>query len=397
MANRKKRRGEEQEPPIELQPEPPRQKKERQDLMQRIFRVIVAILGAAIGPGLVILIHTIGLAVSSSGSIFSTISPVAETIVFIAAALIFAFIFYLLAPALIRGFGYLVRLGEGWLNSMPMLDIVFGCMGLVVGLLIAFLMSNLVAQFPLPQGLKATISTVLYVLFGILGANIASGRRAELRADWSARKKEKMDAESDADRARPKILDTSVIIDGRIFDICKTGVIEGRLVIPGFVLVELRHVSDSADSLKRIRGRRGLDILHKIQNELDIPVEVDETDYDDVAEVDAKLLRLAQDTDGTVITNDFNLNKVASVQGVPVLNINDLANAIKPVFLPGEEMLVHVVKEGKEPGQGVGYLDDGTMIVVEGGRAFLDENVTATVTSVLQTSAGRMIFTKVSG
>ena len=189
-------------------------------------------------------------------------------------------------------------------------------------------------------------------------------------------------------------MDTSVIIDGRIFDICQTGFVEGPLVIPGFVLNELRHISDSADGLKRNRGRRGLDILNKIQKELSIETQIYEEDFPKIAEVDAKLLKLAQVLNGKVVTNDFNLNKVAEFQGVPVLNINELANAIKPVLLPGEEMKVVVMKDGKEASQGIAYLDDGTMIVVEGGRKFISEEIMVVVTSVLQTAAGRMIFAK---
>ena len=189
-------------------------------------------------------------------------------------------------------------------------------------------------------------------------------------------------------------MDTSVIIDGRIFDICQTGFVEGPLVIPGFVLNELRHISDSADGLKRNRGRRGLDILNKIQKELSIETQIYEEDFPEIAEVDAKLLKLAQVLNGKVVTNDFNLNKVAEFQGVPVLNINELANAIKPVLLPGEEMKVVVMKDGKEASQGITYLDDGTMIVVEGGRKFISEEIMVVVTSVLQTAAGRMIFAK---
>ena len=189
-------------------------------------------------------------------------------------------------------------------------------------------------------------------------------------------------------------MDTSVIIDGRIFDICQTGFVEGPLVIPGFVLNELRHISDSADGLKRNRGRRGLDILNKIQKELSIETQIYEEDFPEIAEVDAKLLKLAQVLNGKVVTNDFNLNKVAEFQGVPVLKINELANAIKPVLLPGEEMKVVVMKDGKEASQGIAYLDDGTMIVVEGGRKFISEEIMVVVTSVLQTAAGRMIFAK---
>ena len=171
---------------------------------------------------------------------------------------------------------------------------------------------------------------------------------------------------------------------------------EGTIVIPEFVLSELRHIADSADSLKRSKGRRGLDILNKIQKELDIPVEISSVDYDDVAEVDAKLLRMAKDMGGMVVTNDFNLNKVAAVQGVSVFNINDLSNAVKPVLLPGEELSVTILKEGKENGQGIAYLDDGTMIVVENASSRIGQTLEVAVTSVLQTSAGRMIFAKIS-
>ena len=192
----------------------------------------------------------------------------------------------------------------------------------------------------------------------------------------------------------PKVLDTSVIIDGRIADICRTGFIEGKLIIPKFVLNELQHIADSSDDLKRVRGRRGLDILNIIQKELDIEVQITEKDFDDIPEVDSKLLKLAQVMNGKVVTNDYNLNKVAQFQGVEVLNINELANAVKPVAIPGEEMVAQVVKEGKESNQGIAYLDDGTMIVVEGGKKHIGETINVLVTSVLQTSAGRMIFGK---
>jgi uncharacterized protein YacL len=191
-----------------------------------------------------------------------------------------------------------------------------------------------------------------------------------------------------------KILDTSAIIDGRIADLCKTRFLEGGLVIPNFILVELQKIADSADPLRRNRGRRGLDLLNKIQKENQIPVKVFERDYEDVTEVDTKLLRLAMELGAKVITNDFNLNKVAELYGVQVLNINELANAIKPVVLPGEEMMVYVLRDGKEYGQGIGYLEDGTMIVIEGGKNYIGMNIEILVTSVLQTSAGRMIFAK---
>jgi uncharacterized protein YacL len=193
----------------------------------------------------------------------------------------------------------------------------------------------------------------------------------------------------------PKVLDTSVIIDGRIADICKLGFIEGSLVIPRFVLAELQNIADSPEPLRRTRGRRGLDILNEIQKQVSINVRISEVDFPDIAEVDSKLVRLAKDIRGKIITNDFNLNKVAQFQGIEVLNINDLANALKPIVLPNEDFIIKIIKEGKEQGQGVGYLDDGTMVVVENGARLIGKEVKVTVTSVLQTSAGQMIFTKV--
>ena len=185
-----------------------------------------------------------------------------------------------------------------------------------------------------------------------------------------------------------------MIIDGRIADICRTQFIEGILVVPAFVLEELQHIADSSDVLKRNRGRRGLDILNKMQKEPNVNVKIYDRDFDEVAEVDTKLVRLAKALGGKIVTNDYNLNKVAELQGVAVLNINELANAVKPIVLPGEEMVVHVIKDGKEQGQGVAYLDDGTMIVVDGGRRYIGEDIGVMVTSVLQTAAGRMIFAK---
>ena len=189
-----------------------------------------------------------------------------------------------------------------------------------------------------------------------------------------------------------KILDTNVIIDGRIADICEAGFLVGTLIIPQFVLKELQFVADSSDTLKRNRGRRGLDILQKIQKTAGIEVMISDMDFPDVREVDLKLIELARAVQGKIVTNDFNLNKVAQLRGVGVLNINELANALKPVVLPGELMKVFILKEGKEPNQGVGYLDDGTMVVVDNAKRFLGKNIDITVTSVLQTTAGKMFF-----
>jgi uncharacterized protein YacL len=191
-----------------------------------------------------------------------------------------------------------------------------------------------------------------------------------------------------------KILDTSVIIDGRIADVCETGFLEGVFILPQFILQELQHIADAADTMKRARGRRGLDILHRIQKMPHITVKIFEEDFPTIKEVDAKLVALAKLLNAKVVTNDFNLNKVAGLHGVSVLNINELANALKPVVLPGESMRVFILKEGKEYNQGVAYLDDGTMVVVENARRLIGKNADVTVTSVLQTTAGRMIFAK---
>ena len=193
-----------------------------------------------------------------------------------------------------------------------------------------------------------------------------------------------------------KILDTSVIIDGRIADVCETGFIEGVFILPQFILQELQHIADSLDVLRRNKGRRGLDKLRELQENPDVDVQIIDEDYPEIKEVDAKLVQLAKDLKAKIITNDFNLNKVAELQGVTVLNINDLANALKPIVLPGETMTVKVIKEGKEFNQGVAYLDDGTMVVVENGRKYVGQTVQVEVTTTLQTAAGRMIFTRVN-
>ena len=302
---------------------------------------------------------------------------------------------YLLSPWL-TGF---VRRYSFWMEAkllkMPLNEVLAGLLGLGIGLIIANLLGA--AFIPVPL-VGSYIPIFLSVILGFTGINVAIRKREELASlslpaflgGGKDRNKEKAVAQP----GHYKILDTSVIIDGRIADICKSGFIEGTLLIPGFVLEELQHIADSSDLLKRNRGRRGLDILNRIQKEMGVFVQIDNRNFDDVAEVDAKLVRLGQLIKGKILTNDYNLNKVAELQGVTVMNINELANAVKPVVLPGEEMVVHVVKDGKESGQGVAYLDDGTMIVVDNGRKHLGDTIDVLVTSVLQTAAGRMIFAK---
>lgn len=306
--------------------------------------------------------------------------------------LILGLLFAWLGPVCVDAVVSLMRRVETRLQKASFQEIVAGSIGLILGLVIGNLLGQPMARMPLVGSFLPTITTLV---FGYLGAAVGQKKRDEILAmfDFLPRLGNKDRQPQRIPAAKPKILDTSVIIDGRIADICATGFIEGPLIVPGFVLEELRHIADSSDTLKRNRGRRGLDILNRMQKELDANVQIYERDVPG-DEVDSKLVRLAKMLNGIIVTNDFNLNKVAELQGMKVLNINELANALKPVVLPGEEMVVHLIKDGKESGQGIGYLDDGTMIVVDGGKKHIGETVSVMVTSVLQTAAGRMIFAK---
>lgn len=308
-------------------------------------------------------------------------------------AIIGALIGFAIAPWIIRQVIQFTSWVEGNLHKIPVGDIISGAIGVIIGLIIATLLGLSFSKVPI---VGPFFPLVFSIVLGYLGWSVGTSSKEDILGIFSAFPRLGKDKSAPLLQTdgSSKILDTSVIIDGRIADICKSGFVDGTLIIPGFVLEELRHIADSSDLLKRNRGRRGLDILNKIRKELDIKVKIYEEDFPDVEEVDSKLVRLAQHINGQIITNDFNLNKVAQLQGVKVLNINDLANAVKPVVLPGEEMVVQVIKEGKELGQGVGYLDDGTMIVIENGKKLMGETVKVMVTSVLQTSAGRMIFAK---
>lgn len=298
---------------------------------------------------------------------------------------------------------YFVRLiswMEEVLFKVPIGDLLFGTFGLIIGLIVAYFLGFAIDSVKFPV-ITEVLPIILSFVLGYLGFRLGFRKRDELIQLFTLRstntkKKAAEGAEAQEVRGSYKLLDTSVIIDGRIADISETGFIEGVLVVPQFVLTELQHIADSSDTLKRTRGRRGLDILKKLQDERKTKVEITDEDFEDVQEVDLKLVRLAKKmgNDTQIVTNDFNLNKVCELHHVKVLNINDLANAVKPVVIPGEDMQVVVIKDGKEHNQGVAYLDDGTMIVVEGGRSYIGQAITVTVTSVLQTSAGRMIFAK---
>ena len=299
-----------------------------------------------------------------------------------------------------------------WMRETSASDLVAAVIGLIVGLIISFLIAIPLANLPGTWG--RILPFVGTVVCGALGLTLAVQRKSEMahlfQTAFTTRRMRERDRDEEREKEKERgkerdkeqtpqfqpvtqiLLDTSAIIDGRIADISQTGFVSGALVVPRFVLNELQRIADSADTMRRNRGRRGLDMLNRLQKEATVPIEITDADVEDVIEVDGKLVKMARTLHCPIITNDFNLNRVAELQGVKVLNINELANAVKPVLLPGEDIHIKIMQDGKELGQGVGYLDDGTMIVVEGGRQYMGITIEVTVTRVLQTVAGRMIF-----
>lgn len=363
-------------------------------MIKKLIRGVITIIGLFAGFGVFQLLLFIDNVTEFGYT--SKLTDLQLDIIAVVLAIIFGILFFSMTPMFTRKSKKVATNIDSELQHISAHDLIMGIVGLIVGLIIAFLISQIYSGIG-NDTIQVALNIVTYVLMGYLGIVIVSKRGQEILLSWlTIRRSSTGKPKAKSGDATPKVLDTSVIIDGRIADIMKTGFIEGNIVIPEFVLVELRHIADSSDGLKRNRGRRGLDILNRIQTEYGI--EIYNTDkekgLDDIPEVDVKLLKLAQNINGKVVTNDFNLNKVAMIKGVEVLNINELANTLKPVVLPGEEMSLFLVKEGKENNQAVAYLDDGTMIVVEEGRKFIGQTINATVTSVLQTSAGRMIFAK---
>lgn len=362
-------------------------------MFRKLLRGLFTGLGAITGYGVFLLCSYI-MEFFELGAKFE-LSNIQEHLVIAALVIIFGLIFFRLTPMLGKQGNKFADNIATDLQKVSTNNLIMGTIGLLVGLLIAFLLSRVYAGM-LPVPFEIILNVVSYLLLGYMGIIVATKSGTDIHTFFSNAKKGGGGKNKGKVEATPKIFDTSVIIDGRIADIMKTGFIEGPIVIPEFVLVELRHIADSSDSLKRNRGRRGLDVLNKIQDEYGIEIynTTSEKSLDEIPEVDVKLLKLAQIMNGKVVTNDFNLNKVASIKGVEVLNINELANTLKPVVLPGEDMQLFLVKEGKERNQAVAYLDDGTMIVVEDGRKYIGSNINVQVTSVLQTAAGRMIFAK---
>lgn len=327
---------------------------------------------------------------------------------FILGGIVGAILGYMISDVLLKQGLRLAVSIERLLNHVPSQQLMAGTLGLLFGLIIANLIGMAFDRVPL---IGPYLPIILSAIIGYIGMSLGARKGPELyrslvayRMNLGRKSKDSSlpvvateEAPQISVPGNPKLLDTSVVIDGRIADIAATGFLEGPFIVPLFVLEELQKISDSSDTLKRNRGRRGLDILQAMRDDAEFPLIITDEDFEDIHEVDSKLMRLALDKGWRIITNDFNLNKVATLQGITVLNLNELANAIKPTMVSGEWIRVHVIKEGKENKQGVAYLDDGTMIVIENGADFVDSVIDVMVTSVLQTSAGRMIFARAEG
>ena len=374
-----------------------------------ILRYVIAILiGTAAYVGMDNLAPIIDPYLVSQFASFGDMSlTVARISVIVLGTIIGILIGYFISSFILKQGLVIARRLERVLTHIPNQELIAGTIGLLFGLIIANLIGAAFNQVPI---IGPYISIILSAIFGYSGVRLMARKGPEMYLNYLKQWKR---SEAGTKKSRgfnmfgshkssdlnstAKLLDTSVIIDGRIKDLCATGFIDGPLVVPVFVLNELQIISDSADAMKRNRGRRGLDILKEMQDAKLVSIEIVEDDYDDLHEVDSKLMRLALEKQWKLMTNDFNLNKVARVQGIKVLNLNELANVLKPALIAGEWIRVQVMKEGKEVQQGVAYLDDGTMIVVEDGRPYVGQEVEVMVTSILQTSAGRMIFARVDG
>lgn len=371
-------------------------------MLNRVLKLTLTLVGVITG---LLLVYSIDLS-----RLISASNYLPKPLIYALGGLVGGVVFFLLSSFILSKIGDVIKKAEKELELVPTKNIVFGSLGLILGLIIAYFISQIIKEIPpIPifgEVLAFILTIFTYIIFAYLGVRLAL-RTVDDFENYTLEKLKSVEEEELVEKSgffkrkstkslKPKILDTSVIIDGRIQGIIEAGFIEGTIIIPNFVLHELQKIADSSDSLRRTKGRRGLDILNDFQSSSDIDVQIYNEDFEDIKEVDSKLLKLAQVTGGKVLTNDYNLNKVAGVRGIEVLNINELANALKPVVVHGESMNLYVLKEGKEEGQGLAYLDDGTMIVIEDGKDYIGENIDITVTSVLQTSAGKMIFAKLA-
>lgn len=355
-------------------------------MRRRMITLIYILVGAAVGFYYLPLLW---------GILNIALNP--ELLVFID-IIIGALIFWLLSLPLASGTEKLIQRIEKELTKRSPVYLFFGTLLTIIGLVLAILISIPLWRTRIPV-INNILPILLMIVFSYFGFRIGTTRLDDWRKAFTHAKSSKNDGGNVIERQDDnyhhyKILDTNILIDGRIYDLVKTGFLEGTLLVPNFVLYELQYIADSGESIKRVRGRRGLDILNKLRNEKIVPIEMYDGDFEDIPEVDSKLIALAKKVDGVIVTNDYNLNKVIQFQNVQVLNINNLAKSLRPRVIPGETMTVVVVKKGTERQQGVAYLDDGTMVVVEDGRYFMDKQIEVEVTSALQTDAGRMIFAR---
>ncbi|CAM3011961.1 PIN/TRAM domain-containing protein [Limosilactobacillus mucosae] len=358
-------------------------------MRKRIIRLLFVIVGAAVGfyylpPIWIAMRNQLGVQLAR---------PIESAIDFLIGALVFWLISLLLTDWMIK----MLKQAENALTKKSLTYLLFGAISTIFGLILAILISIPLWRLSIPV-VNNVLPVLLMILFSYLGFHLGTTRQDEWRRLLTRRGRDDQEAQvikrQDENYHHYKILDTNILIDGRIYDLVKTGFLEGTLLVPNFVLYELQYIADAGESIKRVRGRRGLDILNKLRSEKIVPVEMYKGDFEDIKEVDEKLIALAKKVDGVIVTNDYNLNKVIQFQNVQVLNINNLAKSLRPRVIPGEQLTVVVVKKGTERQQGVAYLDDGTMVVVEDGRYYMNEQLDVEVTSALQTDAGRMIFAR---
>ena len=358
-------------------------------IFHMVFRLLFTLLGLAVGRLVLGLLRDLN-AMKAIGRL------IPQGAIPVVVYFLFAILFFILGKNAYGALWRFVDRVESEVKDLPAGDILWGVLGLIIGILIAFLVSLPIYRLNIDY-VSSFISLIIYVVLGVLGIRIMLYKREEMAASMRglfAQGSAVRLKGGDKRQAAPKLLDTSVIIDGRIVDIIELGFIEGPIIVPSFVLSELQGIADSSNGMSRAKGRKGLDALKELQEDSRYKIKIVEKTYGDLTEVDTMLLRMAKEVKGVVVTNDYNLNKVAEVQGMTVLNINALANAMKPVFVTGEVIDVFVVKPGSQEKQGLGYLDDGTMIVVENGIDYLGKSVHCIVTSMLQTAAGKMIFAK---
>ncbi|MFR0610221.1 PIN/TRAM domain-containing protein [Limosilactobacillus mucosae] len=358
-------------------------------MRKRIIRLLFVIVGAAVG---FYYLPPIWIAMRNQFGV-QLARPIESVIDFLIGALVFWLISLLLTDWTIK----MLKQAENALTKKSLTYLLFGAISTIFGLILAILVSIPLWRLSIPV-VNNVLPVLLMILFSYLGFHLGTTRQDEWRKLLTRRGRDEQEAQvikrQDENYHHYKILDTNILIDGRIYDLVKTGFLEGTLLVPNFVLYELQYIADAGESIKRVRGRRGLDILNKLRSEKIVPVEMYKGDFEDIKEVDEKLIALAKKVDGVIVTNDYNLNKVIQFQNVQVLNINNLAKSLRPRVIPGEQLTVVVVKKGTERQQGVAYLDDGTMVVVEDGRYYMNEQLDVEVTSALQTDAGRMIFAR---